>query len=181
MPKTGDIESNEPVAGESVQGAPARCVWRRQANSDGRQFPPFSILNFPFDLFAADRPQNDRPDSSLYSGLGVTPMLIESQNSNCSEWPLGTGCSALHGMRLVGWWCRSAFGQQGTAHGNRRSTIQGGIRTPFGFLPFKLPKSWVHSMCTARNHSFFGASRISVDPTKTAGLIPVSSFSGVSS
>ena len=83
------------------------------------------------------RTSRDRSASLLFFWFRRGPMLLKLHSSNRIEWPLGTGRSSMHGMRLADSPRRSTFGQKGTAQGNRGSAAQGGIRQHSGFLPFQ--------------------------------------------
>ena len=64
-------------------------------------------------------------------------MQIPNKKSNRIEWPLGTGRSVMHDMRLDGSWLGSLHERRELALGNRGSATQGGARTHSGLLPFK--------------------------------------------
>lgn len=131
MPKTGRIELEmEPVTGESDQGAASDAA--RQCDSR-TTLPTLSVPS----LAHRGEPAATRALPLLFFWFRRGPMLLKLHSSNRIEWPLGTGRSSMHGMRLTDSPRRSTFGQKGTAQGNRGSAAQGGIRQHSGFLPFQ--------------------------------------------
>ena len=136
MPKTGRIDlDTKPVTGESDQGAAARCdrFFLLARAADGDLLPNITLSLSPGPPAATGAGQAE----SFLLRSGATHMLIKPHSSNRSEWPLGTGHSAMHAAHQTGLRRRYTHGHQGTAQGNRASVAQGGVRNIFGFLPFQ--------------------------------------------
>ena len=161
MPKTGRIDlDTKPVTGESDQGAAARCdrffLLARPADGDP----------FPTSLSVSPGPPAATGAGTAESFLlrsGATHMLIKPHSSNRSEWPLGTGRSAMHAAHQTGLRRRYTHGHQGTAQGNRASVAQGGVRNTFGFLPFQTSPLHSNALTSMQSARALGTSGVGVD------------------
>lgn len=162
MPKTGRIDlDTKPVTGESDQGAAARCdrfiLLARAAEGD--LLPNITLCLSPGPPAATGAGQAE----SFLLRSGATHMLIKPHSSNRSEWPLGTGRSAMHASHQTGLRRRYTHGHQGTAQGNRASVAQGGVRNTFGFLPFQTSPLHSNALTSMQSARALGTSGVGVD------------------